>query len=619
MFPCGCPGFGSPTYVRLQLESSDESDGEEEVELQVVTTTPPAVDNVDNSDVDANEVTDRAAAHTDAAYQGIVSPAEGISFANMGYSLLRVCDYVQLFVLESLQTQSPMNRARRNLGGNVLVPIDHVNNNDSFNDEVITVPQWVYPCGITPNGTFPNGYRPFEVLNTTTKRHELLKVMDYGSYFRGEFDVLAHSWVLKGGGVLLRVRHRSREFPYGSPIFPYGMTGLGDMVLRHFDDHVPQYLYASHGISNALPYNGTCPSPNWIFNATNFFGGGYVGLEEPGFEPIYPCGVHPDGRFTGEWLGFPNGTIPDRAYPFGYFPNGTFPYLDYFFNPDFNHSALYLAVQNNQTGALQNFTRFASPNETRIGYHSIPTSPDEPFAPCYGIYHFSSNLIYDKDVSSYYSGDSDDQRNENIDRNLIRAGLWAAQLGAELGVILSQNCSRRHRIAYALYLGTRTANVVHATVDLVSNISSIIQNGHTDEQGELVLRNMLTLTDLLALTNEAIYFCTPTIQRIQESLSEGSAANYLTRLCSSLRGSGRVVRSALNRLSAVTGAIGVACTAGLGAVLTAQMIRNDDQNIPEQRAILGTQITIAAVASVALAWMTRANMRRARALEEEND
>lgn len=192
---------------------------------------------------------------------------------------------------------------------------------------------------------------------------------------------------------------------------------------------------------------------------------------------------------------------------------------------------------------------------------------------------------------------------------------WVVQLVAEAGVICLGNipCVSR-RIVRAIYLGVRAASIIHTTIDAAVNIALM---GSNTQEMETRLRSMLTLTDMLHLTNEAIYFCTPTIQVIQERLSEGRIVACLTRLYAPLRGTRRVVRGALGRLSAIAGAMGVACVAGLGIALTTDLLRNDQQHSSEQRTILIAQAAIAVAATTALSWMMRANVRRARAAMEE--
>ncbi len=607
MFPCCsrvCCPCCSP-YSRI------DGGDEEELELQSVITTDGGTPVVGDSDSEEEDITENAVEVDFAGYRGIFSNQETASLTGMCYSILRICDYFQIYLLGLEPTLPIARRGLENGAGNYTLPICRANNTASNYPE--DVPQWIYPCGITPNGTFPNGRRPFELLNQTTGLYSPLEHMNYSDYFRGRFEELAHTMgghlvldAVGRGGFLLDVCDSSDR----SLMFPYGLTGTGDMILRHPSNFTPQYPYASVGISNNLTESGDA-CPRRIFNSTHFFGGGYLGWEEPGFDPIYPCGIHPDGLFTGEWLGFPNGTIPDGAYPFGYFPNGTFPYVDYFFNPGFNHSALYLAVQNNQTGALQNYTSFLNASETGFQYHHIPTNSTEPFARCYDIYPRR------RPMSSYsYENDSNDSA--EIDPSLLRMRLWGVQLGAELAMFLSQNSPwARRRVIQALYLGTRTANILHSAIDLVDNVSHVVQHGPTEGQGVLAVRNVLTLTDALSLANDAIYFSTPALQSLQRHISERGYSGCLRGICSPLQNTSRVVRNALGRLTAIVGALGVACTAGLGATLTVDLISNDEHAAPEQRLILGTQIAVAAVATAALCWITRINQSRADRVREQ--
>lgn len=199
----------------------------------------------------------------------------------------------------------------------------------------------------------------------------------------------------------------------------------------------------------------------------------------------------------------------------------------------------------------------------------------------------------------------------DIDINVLGIDSWAAQGALELGVLaLSHMSCVRGRIAWASYTGTRITNVVFSLIDLSSQMFFSIREGISQGRDRQSLHNLLALTDVLTLTNEAIYFCLPTIQRIQGHLSEGTGIRYLTRLCSSWRGARDVVRGALNRLGAITGTIGLVGTASLGAALTASFI-NSDRDSLEQRAILGAQLTVAAVASAALAFIACANYARA--------
>ncbi len=212
-------------------------------------------------------------------------------------------------------------------------------------------------------------------------------------------------------------------------------------------------------------------------------------------------------------------------------------------------------------------------------------------------------------------------RNSTLDQagnrglSSLQIECWVVQLVAEAGVICLGNipCVSQ-RIVRAIYLGVRAASIIHTTIDAAVNIALM---GSNTQEMEIRLRSMLTLTDMLHLTNEAIYFCTPTIQVIQERLSEGRIVAYLTRLYAPLRGTRRVVRGALGRLSAIAGAMGVACVAGLGIALTTDLLRNDQQHSSEQRTILIAQAAIAVTATIALSWMMRANVRRARAAMEE--
>lgn len=198
-----------------------------------------------------------------------------------------------------------------------------------------------------------------------------------------------------------------------------------------------------------------------------------------------------------------------------------------------------------------------------------------------------------------------------IGRNVLEMELWAGQVAAEAGVLIMNSIPCVHRnMVRALYFSVRAANVIHSAIDLGSQIFDFVQNGISNGRDQRTLHNMLALTDVLNLSTEAVYFCAPAVRRVHERLSEGTVGTYLTRACSSLRGVGRIVRGALGRLAAVTGAVGVACTAGLGAALTVEFIQ-DNQDSLEQRAILGAQITVAALATTALSWMVCANRTRA--------
>ncbi len=206
----------------------------------------------------------------------------------------------------------------------------------------------------------------------------------------------------------------------------------------------------------------------------------------------------------------------------------------------------------------------------------------------------------------------------NQEYKLLLAELWAVQLLPEAGVIVIGNThGMQPYTACSLYI--RAINIVHSTIDLALNSILLMNPEYTyDGQRERRLRSLLILTDLLNLTNETIYFCSPVIQQIQERLSLGSAAVYFNRLCAPLRGAGRIVQGALDRLAAITGTVGVACVAGLNVTLSAQLI-GEGQNSLQQRVVLGVQIAVAAIATTALAWMARANLRRARhELGEEN-
>lgn len=184
-------------------------------------------------------------------------------------------------------------------------------------------PQYIFPCGIFPNGTFPDGLDPFD-----------------GTYSEGNFPYKDFF----SGDLLKEIYNCTVYFDFNvTTPFPYGMSPFGVFLPENNATHT-DWPYQCRGW--VAPENLTTW---WMpFDYIGFFGGSLIGLEDPGEIPLFPCGIRPNGSFTGAFL---NVTV-EEEYPYGKFPDNDFPYLSYFFNSSFNYGGEYDRNPHNQTSQL---------------------------------------------------------------------------------------------------------------------------------------------------------------------------------------------------------------------------------------------------------------------------
>lgn len=101
MFPCCGWPRSSGSYIYLP---HDETDSDEEIELQTVSVTsglgqgipPPSLESEGDSDIEF-PLTEESIIHTEAAYQGVLSPLEGIGirvWVTLCYDFVITSNYV---------------------------------------------------------------------------------------------------------------------------------------------------------------------------------------------------------------------------------------------------------------------------------------------------------------------------------------------------------------------------------------------------------------------------------------------------------------------------------------------------------------------------------------------
>lgn len=154
-------------------------------------------------------------------------------------------------------------------------------------------PRDIYPCGIMPNGSMPIGRG--------------------GPFVRGAFSYSKY--------FSMQLMPMDLVEPY---YHPYGLKAGGAFHLRTNQIRWP-YAFLSYEYIQA-------------FNHSIFFSGGMIGLEGTEFqEVLYPCGITPNGTFTGHYLGFE----PAYSHPYGFFPDNNFPYKSFFFG-NFNYEQAFI-------------------------------------------------------------------------------------------------------------------------------------------------------------------------------------------------------------------------------------------------------------------------------------
>lgn len=375
--------------------------------------------------------------------------------------------------------------------------------------------RYIFPCGILTNGSFPGDRFP---LGTYSNENPF----PYAKYFNGTLTQHFN-------------RSRDNTLPH-----PYGFTYQGHFLPR------------CSGKEVSMPYS--CVSKAGQFNKTLFFGGGYINNEDPGEEIIYPCGIRPNGTFTGQYLNLTVG----EPYPYGQFPNEDFPYLSYFFNSSFDFMGEYN-------------TNHGRPNSTLSGGHSFfRLNLTSRCDPDYGD---------DYDPVYVYLGENRDTFNESIEstrvattirltrseittslpydtvtRQLVHIGLasnqsflyftgyWAFQGMCETALRFGYGDKKKIR---ALTFAANTSLVLGNLVDMTTNLQNICgaTQGTSRDPVDLIVQGSICAYDLMNMASEISRLVIPVTSR-----SSRIANEVFSNIPSSLKKMGRRISGKITNL-----------------------------------------------------------------------
>lgn len=201
----------------------------------------------------------------------------------------------------------------------------------------------IYPCRILPNWSFPGG---IDLLPQGDR-----EIFPYNRFFEGQlFQDWYASAIFFQQAYHLEIKSLKQQWKNNWwQMFPYGINPQGTFLPVLFRnetrwDYTHPYSEVNQKIHSYYAMNFSFGAIDHEevsllapLNYTLFFSGALIGLENPGVDTIYPCGILPNGSFSGAYLGSQQRDL----YPYGVFPNNDFPYGSFFLDSfDYEHAYL---------------------------------------------------------------------------------------------------------------------------------------------------------------------------------------------------------------------------------------------------------------------------------------